>query len=75
MAKKSDTHKVLAAPATSGAVERLPQVSGAILRRASAAATEPSPAAAEPLPASRDAGRRWPPVDDYLDRPDEVHRW
>ncbi len=71
MAKKSDTRKVLAAP-SSGRIagERMPQVSGAILQRASEAAIEPAPAAAEPLPASR-----WPSVDDYLDEPDEVHRW
>ncbi len=78
MAKKTDTHKVLAAPASTsgrGAVERLPQVPGAMLQQAPAAGQEPSPAMAEPLPASRDAGRRWPPVDEYLDEPDEVHRW
>ncbi len=78
MAKKSDPHGILASPASAtgrGAAERLPQVPGAILQRAKEAGHSPAPAAAEPLPASRDAGRRWPPVDEYLDEPDEVHRW
>ncbi len=71
MDKKPDTPEILAAPVPSshrGAGER--QVPGAILERARAGSPEPSPAAAEPLPASR-----WPPVNDYLDEPDEVHRW
>ncbi len=73
MDKESDAPEFLAAPVPSsqrGVGERLPQVPGAILHRAPATATEPSPAAAGPLPASQ-----WPPVDEYLDEPDEIHRW
>ncbi|MCP4661480.1 MAG: hypothetical protein GY856_39250, partial [bacterium] len=73
MAKKSDTPGYCAsAPASASgsvAAERLPYVHGAILEQASAV-PEPSPAAAESLPAGG-----WPRVDDYLDEPDEVHRW
>ncbi len=73
MDKESDAPEFLAAPVPSsqrGVGERLPQVPGAILERARAGSPEPSPAAAEPLPATL-----WPPVDEYLDEPDEVHRW
>ncbi len=70
---RDDNPEIVAAPAAAsrrGAGARLPQVSGAILQRASGAAAEPSLAAAEPLPAVVR-----PAVDDYLDEPDEVHRW
>ncbi len=65
----SSNHASQPAPSSRhGAGERLREVPRAILERARAGS--PEPAAAEPLPASR-----WPPVDDYLDEPDEVHRW
>ncbi len=51
------------------ASEPRPHVPGAILRRTSTEAREPSPATAVPVPV------RWPPVDEYLDEPDEVHHW
>ncbi len=63
---REDRLEILAAPAAAsrrGAGERLSQVSGAILQRASATAAEPAPAGG------------WPAVDDYLDEPDEVQRW
>ncbi len=69
MDKKSDQATYLAAAAAGNvAAERLPYVPGAILEQASASEPAPSPAQTVPAPA-------WPPVDDYLDEPDEVNRW
>jgi hypothetical protein len=73
MDKKSDTHAYLASPAIAAgnvAILRPMHVSGAILRTVARTEPEPSPVAAESLPASL-----WPRVDEYLDEPDESHRW
>jgi hypothetical protein len=73
MDKKPDTHPYLASPAVAAgnvAAQRQTHVAGAILQTVSTTEPEPSPAAAEPLPTSL-----WPRVDDYLDEPDESHRW
>ena len=75
MAKKSDTptYHLSAArgsAASAAGTPGLPYVPGAILKSGSVAEPEPSPAATAPVPAPA-----WPPVDDYLDEPDEVSRW
>jgi len=72
MARKSDIPAYFASPASAlpGAPERLPRIPGAILKKSSTPRPEPSPAAAESLPVGG-----WPRPDDYLDEPDESHRW
>ncbi len=74
MAKNSDQHRILAAPASASssvATEHAPYVSGAILEKAKAGRS------ASPVPATAavPAAPVWPRLDDYLDEPDETSRW